>query len=147
MSNPVDIADKHFEQDFNCAQSVFSAFAVQFNLYLDEETAVKIAAPFGGGMARRGGPCGAVTGALMAIGLARGAATPESKEEVYRLGREFMRRFEEKHGTLLCRELIGCDISTPEGLQNAHASGVTRSVCPKVVHDAAEILHTLLELG
>lgn len=145
MSNPADIADKYFDQNFNCAQSVFSAFAAQFGL--DEETAVKIAAPFGGGVARRGETCGAVTGALMAIGLARGTATPESKEVVYRLAQEFMLRFKEKHGSLLCRELIGCDISTPEGLKNAHASGVTRSVCPKVVHDAAEILHTMLETG
>ncbi len=98
-------------------------------------------------MARRGEVCGAVTGALMALGLARGAATPEVKEEVYRLGREFMRRFEDKHGTILCRELIGCDISTPEGLQRARESGVIREICPKVVHDAAEILQVVLETG
>ena len=143
MNHPASIADEHFSRECNCAQSVFSAFALPHGL--DEETAIKIATPFGGGMARTGETCGAVTGALMALGLARGAATPEGKEEVYRLAREFMRHFEEKHGSLLCRELIGCDISTPEGLQHAHESGVTKSVCPQLVHDAAEIVQAMLE--
>lgn len=143
MTQPVGFADEQFNQVCNCAQSVFSAFAPLYGV--EEETAIKIAATFGGGMARRGGPCGAVTGALMALGLARGAATPEGKEEIYRLGREFMRRFEEKHGSLLCRDLIGCDISTPEGLQRAHDSGVTMTVCPKLVHDSAGIVQEMLE--
>jgi C_GCAxxG_C_C family probable redox protein len=143
MINPASIAVERFSQTDNCAQSVFSAFAPSHGL--DEETAVKIAAPFGGGMARTGETCGAVTGALMALGLARGTATPEGKEEGYRLAREFMDRFEEKHGSLLCRELIGCDISTPEGLQNARESGVTKSLCPNLVHDAAEIVQAVLE--
>ncbi|MEW6094779.1 MAG: C-GCAxxG-C-C family protein [Chloroflexota bacterium] len=145
MESPTVVADERFSQACNCAQSVFSAFAPQFGL--DEETAIRIATSFGGGMARRGEVCGAVTGALMALGLARGAAAPEVKEEVYRLGREFMRRFEEKHGPILCRALICSDISTPEGLQQARESGVIRRVCPQVVHDAAEILQTVLEIG
>lgn len=145
MSKPADIADKVFSRNFNCSQAVLSAFAGQFGL--DEKTAIKIAAPFGGGLARRGEACGAVTGALMVLGLARATATPEGKDEIYRLAQEFMRRFEEKHGTLLCRELIGYELSTPEGRQKAQDSGVTRTVCPAVVRDAAEILQTMLGLG
>ncbi|MBI4731313.1 MAG: C_GCAxxG_C_C family protein [Chloroflexi bacterium] len=145
MDNLTDIADERFSQACNCAQSVFSAFASRYGL--DEETAIKIATSFGGGMARRGEVCGAVTGALMALGLARGAATPEGKEEVYRLGREFMHRFEEQHGSILCRMLLGCDISTPGGLQNARESGVIKAICPNVVHDAAKILQSILEVG
>jgi C_GCAxxG_C_C family probable redox protein len=145
MSNPVEIADRHFVENSNCAQSVFSAFAVQFDL--DEETAAKIATSFGGGLARRGETCGAVSGALMAIGLVHGAATPEAKEKVYMLAQEFMRLFEEKYGNLRCRDLIGFNIGTPEGRQKASESGVTHSVCPAVVHDAAMILQSLLASG
>ena len=142
MINPVNIADKKFMLACNCSQSVFSAFAPSYNL--DGETAIKIATAFGGGMARCGGTCGAVSGALMTLGLSHGAATKEGKEETYQMARDFMSRFEKKHGSLLCRELIGCDISTPEGLQNARDSGVIKSVCPHLVHDAAEIIQTIL---
>lgn len=145
MTQPTTLADERFSQGWNCAQSVLSAFAQRYGL--DEETAIKIAASFGGGMGRRGEACGAVTGALMALGLARAQATPEGKEEAYRLAGEFMRRFEEKHATILCRELVGFDIRLPEELQKARDSGAFKSVCPGAVHDAAEILHELLENG
>ena len=98
-------------------------------------------------MARQGHVCGAVSGAILAVGLSHGSATPEGKEETYKVAREFIRRFEEKHGTIICCQLIGCDISTPEGLQRARESGVIREVCPQVVHDAADILQTVLEIG
>ena len=142
MPTPAEIAVNTFSQNFNCSQSVFSAFAPQFGL--DEKTALKLASPFGGGLARRGELCGAVTGALLALGLARGTDKPASKEEIYRLSHEFMRRFEEKHGTLLCRGLIDCDLSTPAGYQAAAEKGVFRSICPALVGDAVEIVQSML---
>jgi C_GCAxxG_C_C family probable redox protein len=96
-------------------------------------------------MARRGEVCGAVTGGLLVLGLARGADTPAGKEEIYRLSQEFMHRFEEKHGALLCRDLLGCDISTPEGWQEVKRTGKSRNFCPRLVRDAAEIVQALLE--
>ena len=108
-------------------------------------TALKLASPFGGGVARRGELCGAVTGALLALGLARGADKPAGKEEIYRLSQEFMRLFEEKHSSLLCRDLIDCDISTPAGYQSAAEKRVFTTICPGLVRDAAEIVQTLLE--
>ena len=134
MATPAEIAGTVFSQNFNCSQSVFSAFATQFGL--DTETALKLASPFGGGVARRGEICGAVTGALLALGLARGAKAPAGKEEIYRLSQEFMRLFEEKHGTLLCRDLIACDLSTPTGLQAAREKRVFTTIFPVLVQDA-----------
>jgi len=142
MPNPSEIAVARFRENFNCAQSVFAAFAP--DLGLEESHALKLASPFGGGVARRGQTCGAVTGALMALGLARGADTPPGKEDAYQLGQEFLQRFESLHGTLLCRELIDCDISTPEGLQLARQKGVFTSLCPQFVQDAAEIAQAML---
>jgi C_GCAxxG_C_C family probable redox protein len=135
-------AEERFAQKLNCAQSVFSAFAP--SLGLDEETALKIASPFGGGVARRGEICGALTGALMALGMARGSSTPEGKEETYRLGQEFLRRFETGHKSILCRGLLEVDISTPEGHAQARDAGLFQSVCPLVVHDAAELVQAML---
>ncbi len=131
-----------FRQDFNCAQSVFVAFAPR--LGLNESQALKLASPFGGGIARRGQTCGAALGGLMALGLALGADTPAGKEAAYRLGQEFLQRFESRHGSLLCRDLLGVDISTPEGHQSAREQGVFKSICPRFVQAAAEIVEEML---
>jgi len=142
MNNPVDAASAWFDQHFNCAQSVLVAFSAK--LGLDESLALKMASPFGGGVSRRGEVCGAVTGALMALGLARGADTPAGKESAYLLGQDFLQRFEVRHGTILCRKLINNDISTPEGLQQAREQGVFTALCPLFVRNATEIAWALL---
>jgi C_GCAxxG_C_C family probable redox protein len=143
MSTPVENALAIFGQGFNCSQAVFSAFATNFGL--DKETALKLAAPFGGGVARRGEICGAVTGALLVLGLARGADKPAGKDAIYILAQEFMRLFEQKNSSLLCRDLIDCDISTPEGWLMARQAGKFSSTCPLLVRDAAGFVQTLLE--
>ena len=143
MPSPAETALTVFSNNFNCSQSVLSAFAAQ--LGLDEQIALKMASPFGGGVARRGDLCGAVTGALLALGLARGADKPARKEEIYRLSQEFMRRFEEKHGTILCRDLIDCDLSISTGSQAAKDRGVFKTICPGLVSDAVEITQALIE--
>lgn len=86
--------------------------------------------------------CGAVTGAYMAIGLKHGAASGdrEAKEKTYRLVREFAARFEAKNGSLVCRELLGCDISKPEGFEKMKQLGLHEKVCTKLVRNACEIL-------
>ena len=142
MTNAPETTRLRFSQNFNCAQSVLVAFAPQ--LGLDETQALKLASPFGGGVARRGQVCGAVTGALMALGLAYGADAPAGKEHAYRLGQEFLRRFESRHATILCRELLEIDISTPEGHQQAREKGVFTALCPLLVGDAAEIVQEML---
>jgi C_GCAxxG_C_C family probable redox protein len=143
MPAPAENAVAIFGRSFNCSQSVFSAFSAQFGL--SEQTALKLASPFGGGVARHGEICGAVTGALLVLGLARGADTPAGKEAIYQLAQEYMRRFEAKHGSCLCRTLIGSDISTPEGWQKARQAGKFTETCPGLVRDAAEIVQALLE--
>jgi C_GCAxxG_C_C family probable redox protein len=142
MTNPTKTAQDRFAEGFNCSQAVFSAYATQFGI--DDETALKLTSPFGGGVARQGEVCGAVTGALMALGLGCGNATLENKEENYRLADEFINHCQEQHGTILCRELIGYDLSTPEGLQKAREEGVFQTICPGLVKDAAELVFEFL---
>jgi C_GCAxxG_C_C family probable redox protein len=143
MPTPAEAAVNIFGKSYNCSQSVFSAFAAQFGL--PERTALRLASPFGGGVARRGEVCGAVSGGLLALGLARGADTPAGKEGIYRLSQEFMRRFEAEHGTIICRDLLGSDISTPEGWQEVKRTGKSTTLCPLLVREAAEIVQALLE--
>jgi len=143
MTDPIQVANERFSQHYSCSQSVFSAFASRFGL--TDEQALKLASPFGGGVAHQGYVCGAITGALMALGLARGSDTAETKDETYRMAEDFIRRFRERHDTILCRELIGVDISTPEGLQKAREQNVFATACPGFVKDAAELVAEFLD--
>jgi C_GCAxxG_C_C family probable redox protein len=143
MPDPIQTAKDRFTQGFNCSQAVFSAYASQ--LGIADETALKLASPFGGGVAHQGDVCGAVSGALMALGLGRGSATVDKKDETYRLAEEFIRRFRECHGSILCRELIGHDISTLAGLKNAREQKVFNTICPGLVKDAAGLVAEFLK--
>ena len=143
MNDQTQIALTRFSQGFSCSQSVFSAFTAQFGIA--EDLALKIASPFGGGVARQGEVCGAVTGALMVIALKHGTITPENKEEIYKISQEFIHRFEEKHGSIVCRKLVGFDISISEEFQKAREKKVFEKNCPGLVKDAAEIVKSLIE--
>jgi C_GCAxxG_C_C family probable redox protein len=140
-----DEAAETFHGGFNCAQAVLAAFAPE--LGLEHELALRVAGGFGGGIGRMGEVCGAVTGAVLAIGLKYGKYQPEdnaAREKTYALVQEFARRFQERHGHLLCRDLLGCDISTPEGRKQASDSGLHDTLCPQLVRDATEIVEALL---
>jgi C_GCAxxG_C_C family probable redox protein len=124
---------------------VLSSFGEE--LGLDRERALKVAGAFGGGMARMGETCGAVTGAFMAIGLKYGKAKAKddaARDKTYDLVKEFVARFKDRHGSIVCRDLLGCDLSNPEGLKTASKKGLFDTLCPQFVQDAAEILEEIL---
>ena len=143
MTDPIQIAQERFAQGFNCSQAVLSAYAERFGLH--DEMALKLASPFGGGVARQGQVCGAVTGALMVLGLQKGNATLEKKEETYKQADEFLQKFQKQHGTLLCRELIGYDMTQPEELQSAREQNMFKTICPGLVRDAAKLVDEFLD--
>jgi C_GCAxxG_C_C family probable redox protein len=145
MSKRSEKAVSCFE-NFNCAQSVIATCGPEFGL--DRETALRVAGGFGGGMGRLGEVCGAVTGAFMVIGLKHGKIRPEddedkTKKKAYALVYEFADRFRARHGPILCRELLGCDISTPEGRAQAKEKGLFNDLCPRLVRSAVEILEQM----
>ena len=138
-------AVKCYRDDFNCAQSVISVFVGQ--LGLDRETALKTACGLGAGMGRMAETCGAVTGAFLVLGLRYGMTDPsrqEDKERTYELVRFFSERFRERNDSIICRDLLGCDISTPDGFEEARERNLMETVCERVVADAVEILEDLL---
>jgi C_GCAxxG_C_C family probable redox protein len=145
MRARVEEAVECFRRGFNCAQAILSVFGASPEL--GRKAALKIATPFGAGMARMGMTCGAVTGAFMAIGMKHGRssrADEASRDRAYELVHEFVRRFTAKHGTAACNELIGYDVSIPEQLTKAENEGVFQEICPRFVQGAAEILEELL---
>jgi C_GCAxxG_C_C family probable redox protein len=144
--DPVEKAVALFEQDHACSQSLLLAYLPDSGI--DRPAAFRIASPFAAGMGRFGGTCGAVVGALMVLGLEGGPESvddEEATEQLYRRTREFISSFRERHGTILCRQLLGHDIGTPEGLEKARAEGVFGRRCPGFVRVAAEILGDLLK--
>lgn len=144
MSTKVEQAVERFKNGFNCSQAVLSSYGEQFGL--DCEKAFKVATGFGGGM-RMSDVCGAVTGAFMVLGLKYGNTTAEDKEakaKTYEMVIEFTNRFEARNGSVMCRDLLGCDISTPEGNKEAQDKGLFSTICPQMVRDSAEILEEML---
>jgi C_GCAxxG_C_C family probable redox protein len=81
-----------------------------------------------------GSVCGAVSGAMIAIGLAHGREEPwQSRDQAYDLARKFYRAFQEETGSTICRELTGVDLSAPEGLKQLHSSNARQRVCMPAV--------------
>ncbi len=144
-TSPTETALAHFRAGYNCSQSTLSAFTEQLGLPLD--VALRLAAPFGGGIGRQGEVCGAASGALMALGLRYGEASADkaAKERAYAVAAEFMRRFEEECGALRCRDLIHADMTTPEGLADARERNVFSTECPRFVAAAVEIAASILQ--
>jgi C_GCAxxG_C_C family probable redox protein len=140
-----EIAQACFKEGFSCSQAVLKAFSGEFGL--DPLLALKISQPFGGGIARMGETCGAVSGAFLVIGLKYGrtkAEDSESRDKTYALVREFLRRFASSCGSTQCKTLLGYDISTDEGLKLAHDKGLVDARCPVFIRTAVEILEEIL---
>lgn len=133
-----------FGKGIDCSQAVFGEFAEA--LGLDRELALKLAAPFGGGM-WRGETCGCVVGALMAIGLKYGQGEncdPEAKGRMLALKAKFEEAFSGKYGSCICKEMLGHDLSTQEGMARVMEEGLFARVCCKAVVDACRILQEIL---
>ncbi len=133
-----------FCDGFLCSQAVLSAYCEEEGL--ERGLALKLATGLGGGMGRTAHTCGAVTGAILVIGLKKGPVETNdvaSREETYYLVREFLNQFQQRHGSVECCSLLGCDIGTPEGYQRALDEGLFRRICPGLVGSAVEILEEM----
>jgi C_GCAxxG_C_C family probable redox protein len=98
-------------------------------------------------MARMGEQCGAVTGAFMVIGLKYGktkAKDDGARDKTYGLAREFVARFQSRHGSIICKELLGYDLSNPKEGETAKEKGLFVTLCPHFIRTAAEILEEIL---
>lgn len=141
----IEKAASYFDNGFCCSQAVFTTFATEYGI--SEELALKMSTQFGGG-ARKGEMCGSVSGALMALGLKYGFSdgmAQEEKDKAHQKAEEFMNRFIEKKGTVVCRELLGHDLSKPGELEKCRELGIFRTFCPKMVRCAAEIVEQMLQ--
>ena len=113
---------------------------------LTEEKALKLGACFGSGM-RKGEVCGACTGALMVLGFLYGYDDPQngkSKLTADDVNDRMTDGFAKACGSYLCKEILGYDISTPEGKQQAREKNLFRELCPQMVRNAVNVLENII---
>ncbi len=137
-----ELAMENFKKGYHCSQSIIMTFADM--LPVDDKMLSKLASSFGGGMGRLREVCGSVSGMFMVAGLLYGYDGPETgqiKADHYARIQELARRFEEKHGTIVCREMLGLsvkhDVPTPEARTQEYYK---KRPCAEIIGDAAEIL-------
>ncbi|WP_081674419.1 C-GCAxxG-C-C family protein [Butyrivibrio sp. VCD2006] len=142
-----EAAMENFLKGYNCSQSITLAF--EDMLPIDKVTLSKMASSFGGGMGRLREVCGSVSGMFMIAGLLYGYDGPETgqvKADHYARIQELARRFEEKHGSIVCREMLGLsvrhDIPVPEARTDEYYK---KRPCAEIIGDAAEILEQYIK--
>ena len=142
-----EIAKENFMKGYNCSQALVLAF--EDLVPIDRESLLKLASSFGGGMGRLREVCGSVSGMFMIAGLIYGYDGPETgqvKADHYARIQELARRFEETHGSIVCREMLGLNVKhdapTPEARTKEYYK---KRPCPDIVGDAAEILEKYIE--
>lgn len=142
--NHIEKTVELFGQGYMCSQAVFAAFSEQFGVA--EKQALQIGACFGGGM-NKSEVCGACTGALMALGMRYGQVNlndQASRAQENAKAVEFLEKFKKRKGSYICRDILGCDISTEEGRAYALDNGLFGKLCPEMVKTAAEIVAEML---
>lgn len=143
----IEKAEALFLSGYNCCQSVYAAFAPRFGM--DEELALKLSCSLGGGVGRMREVCGAVSGMSLVVSLCNGNTNPEdsdAKKENYRTVRMLADIFREKHGAIVCRELLGIRKAEKQARPEARTTAYYQSrPCPHLVKDAAIIVEHYLD--
>ena len=141
MSERAEKAKELFKQGYNCSQSVLGVFCEE--LGMDFDTAMKISSSFGGGMGRMREVCGTVSGMFMAAGLAFSGSdgSASGKKEQYEIVQELAKRFKEKNGSIICRELLnGVETSSSPTPSERTETYYKKRPCIELVGDSVEIL-------
>jgi len=141
----VEKAAEFLGQGFHCSQCVMSHTAEMVKM--DESTALKMTAGLGGGCFH-GDICGAVSASVITLGLVYGFDKPYSTKQneiLVAKVNEFEKRFTEKNGSLVCKNLLGgWDFSKPEEAKKIMTEGLTKN-CPGFCASACEILDDMLK--
>jgi C_GCAxxG_C_C family probable redox protein len=136
---------KYFRSKFNCSQSVLAVFGPEYGI--SENDCLKIACAFGGGMGRQQHTCGAVTGALMVIGLKYGKSLndPEDRKEfTYSKTRELFAEFIKLNGSVTCLDLLnGLDMNDPGDHKKITDQKLFETMCEKYISDAVAIVEKI----
>ncbi len=140
-------AKENFERGYNCCQSVVLAYAQEIGL--EDEIALRLAAPFGGGMGKLREVCGALTGIFMVAGLKSGYINPDADDKKaahYALIQELAESFRQKNGSILCRDLIGEDYRPGDATPGKRTAAYYEDrPCAGLIEDAVRMLEEKLK--
>ncbi len=141
-NNKGEQAKELFLNGYNCAQAVFCTFAKE--LGIDEKTALKLSACFGGGLGRQREVCGAVSAMCMAFSLKYAPSDPTNhakKAEFYTKIQELCQKFKEENGSIICRELLGLPSGADSPIPNKRTPQYyAKRPCADKVKSATAIL-------
>lgn len=140
-----DRAVAHFNAGFSCSQAICQAYGEEFGL--SPADAARVAAGFGGGIARTDQLCGAVSGGVMVLGLAYGGTSGDdlaAREATYAAVQEFLAAFETVHGSISCTELLGYNLGIQADAAAAREAGAVPRVCPGLVRSAGLLIEEIL---
>ncbi|MGQ9619305.1 MAG: C-GCAxxG-C-C family protein [Candidatus Aminicenantia bacterium] len=141
----IERALERFQKGYNCAETLLIAGAEI--LGIKKDLIPNIATCFGGGIGRRESICGAISGAIMAIGLKYGrkyADDKESKERAYNLAINFCEKFEKKFGSLICYELIRLNLKNPADRKKFQDLKIMEEKCFRFIATSCRILMDIL---
>lgn len=130
---------------FSCSQMVFATLSEE--LGINREHALRLATGFGAGIAYQDDICGAVSGAILAIGLKHGNDEPSKVDlsnKALFLTRELIQRIKAKHGSYKCKDLTGIDhTNLEEGMKLYQEQGIARKICRPIVIECIEIVEEI----
>jgi len=96
-----------FMQGYGCCQSVLCAFADRYGM--DEETALRVSAGFGGGVGRMRMMCGTCSALVILAGMEKGQTRGDDREgkaACYQLVRQLLETFRQRNGSIICAEWL-----------------------------------------
>ncbi len=140
------VAEELFRGGCNCSQAVVAAFEDVTGF--DRETSLKVASALGGGMCRMREVCGAVSGAMVVLGMAEGEGADldhAKKTALYKTGQDFAEAFKEEFGSIVCRELLGLSDGKSEAVPEVRTDAYYKTrPCAEIVRNAATELEKII---
>ncbi len=143
-----EIAKQNFLNGYNCTQAVLLAFSKDFGI--DDETALMISAPFGGGIGRLREVCGTFSAVNMVLGLAHGKdihIDRAKKAQLYKEVQQLAERFKSDNGSIICRELLGLRIKGKDHFEPSERTEEYYKArpCPELCRYAADLIEDYLK--
>jgi C_GCAxxG_C_C family probable redox protein len=136
-------AGRLFGAGFYCAESVLLAVARAHDLETPELS--RLATGLCSGMSRSGGPCGALSGGILALGLLLGREYPEEAvAPCYAASQQLIASFQQRWGSTACFTLLDCDLSSEHGRQQFKDRGLKEKVCVPATRWAAATVQEIL---
>jgi len=138
-------ASAYFEEGYNCSESMLRAY---LDCYGKDIALSSAASGFGGGIGGRGFTCGAVSGAIMAMGIHFNRQNTQETElyaNIRGKSLALQEDFSKEIGSLNCRELISYDLTTMEGRNKLHEDKEAMIKCKHFLATASKLLNGFIE--